>query len=152
MWKTTFYVASCRKIDYNYVMDTTIENDCLTAIENTNNRLTAAKLVFKCGVRADLKGCQCLIDAVIIFGSDLCSNFCRIYNIIGKIRGLRQKAVMREISYAIYHAYDLKARLSKMIGVSVKDMHSGLVISYLGRLFDMPELSAADDDDNEKND
>lgn len=140
--KTSLYVAYCRNIDYNYDMNTTTEKNCAIAIENSANRIAAEKLVLKCGVRADLKGCQCLVDAIIIFGTELCSGFCQIYKIIGELRGLRQKSVMREISYAISQAHDLPVHLSALIGIDIKEVHNGLVIAYLGRLFDTPELSA----------
>lgn len=127
-----------------------MENACLSAIKNENNRSIARDLVFRCGVRADLKGCQYLIDAVIIYGSNLCTSFCRIYGIIGKLRGRRQKAVEHSISYAICQAPDIKMYLSKLIGVEVKESHNGLVISYLGSLFGSIRRAANDYPDTDE--
>ena len=106
-------------------------------------RFTAERLVLKCGVRADLKGFSCLIDAVIIYGTETCATFCEIYRVIGELRGLKTKTVMREIAYAIEQSFGLCARLSDMIGISISeaDIHSGLVIAYLGRLFVNPDIS-----------
>ncbi len=120
-----------------------ISNDLLSTVSDPSFRLTAERLVLKCGVRADLKGSRCLIDAVILHGTEMCTGFCEIYRAIADIRGLKPKSVMREISYAIAQAFDLPDRLSTMVGTDIppSDIHSGLVIAYLGRLFKNPDLS-----------
>ena len=106
-------------------------------------RLTAERLILKCGVRADLKGSDSLVDAVILYGTDTCTGFCEIYRVIGEVRNVKPKSIMRAISYAITQAFDLSTRLSEMIGTTIPPdhVHSGLVIAYLGRLFKNPELS-----------
>ncbi len=113
------------------------------AIADKTFRLTAERLVLKCGVRADLKGFYRLVDCVIIYGTELCTEFCRIYRIVGEINGLQAKSVMREISYALKQSFDAPAKLSALIGFNIpeSEIHSGLVIAYLGRLFKNPELS-----------
>lgn len=124
-------------------MDTLLSNDYISVLSDPSFRLTAERLVFKCGVRADLKGFRCLIDAIIIFGTGACTGFCEIYRIIGKIHGLQAKSVMREISYAISQAFNLAENLSTLIGTPIPDtdIHNGLVIAYLGRLFQNPSLA-----------
>lgn len=124
-------------------MNDTIFNEYTATLADPSFRLTAERLILKCGVRADLKGSRCLIDAVILYGTELCYGFCEIYRIIGALRNLKPKSVMREITYAINQAFDLPTRLSKMIGANIpaSDVHSGLVIAYLGRLFKNPDLS-----------
>ncbi len=114
-----------------------------TATADNTFRVTAEKLVLKCGIRADLKGFHRLADAVIIYGTGLCTEFCRIYRIIGDLNGLQSKSVMREISYAIKQSFDLRAKLSALVGFDIpeSEIHSGLVIAYLGKLFKNPELS-----------
>ena len=120
-----------------------ISNDCVSVLSDSTFRLTAEKLVLKCGVRADLKGCRCLIDAVILFGTGMYTGFCDIYRAVGSVHGLQAKSVMREISYAIAQAFNLADNLSKLIGTPIpkSDIHNGLVIAYLGRLFQNPSLA-----------
>lgn len=124
-------------------MDNMIANEYIGLVGDPTFRLTAERLVLKCGVRADLKGCSCLIDAVILFGTESCSGFCEIYRLIGELRRLKPKSVMREISYAISQSFDISKRLSALVGIPISeaDIHSGLVIAYLGRLFKNPDLS-----------
>lgn len=118
-------------------------SEYLTALADPSFRLTAERLTMKCGVRSDLKGSRSLVDAIILYGTELSTGFCEIYGIIGDIRGLKSKSVMREISYAISQAFDIAARLSKMVGIPLKDsdIHSGLVIAYLGKIFRHPDLA-----------
>ena len=124
-------------------MNELLLNEYRQVLSDPSFRLTAERLILKCGVRADLKGSNQLVDAVILYGTDMCTGFCEIYRIIGEVRNKKPKSVMRGISYAISQAFDLPARLSDMIGTTVppQHVHSGLVIAYLGRLFKNPELS-----------
>lgn len=124
-------------------METIIFNEYTKVLADPSFRLTAERLVFKCGVRADLKGCKCLVDAIILFGTETCEGFCEIYRIIGAMRKIKPKSVMREITYAITQAFDIVDRLSKLVGINLSDndIHSGLVIAYLGRIFKNPDLS-----------
>ncbi len=110
---------------------------CKCAVNDKNNRQTAERLVMRCGIRADLKGFGCLIDAVIIYGTELSSAFCEIYSAIGELRALKSKSVMREIAYSISQSFGLARRLSEMLGITLSDadLHSGLVIAYLALLF-----------------
>ncbi|MCM1367606.1 MAG: sporulation initiation factor Spo0A C-terminal domain-containing protein [Roseburia sp.] len=119
------------------------KNEYRNVLGDPSFRLTADRLVMKCGIRADLKGCRCLTDAIILFGTETCLGFCDIYRAIGAVRGLKPKSVMREISYAISQSFGVAARLSEMVGVAIpeSDIHSGLVIAYLGKLFKNPSLS-----------
>lgn len=50
---------------------------------------------------------------------------------------------MRDITYAIRYAFDLPARLSAMIDVPIpeSDIHIGLVIAYLSKLFQNQSLA-----------
>ncbi len=112
-------------------------------LEDPVFRLTADKLVLRVGVSAKFKGATTLADAVILFGTNTCRKFCTIYSIIAEHRGLTMKSVMREISYAIYSTRDIAERLSALLGIPIhdEDIHSGLVISYLGMIFKNPDLS-----------
>lgn len=124
-------------------MHSPVSNEYIQTVGDPSFRLTAEKLVLKCGVRADLKGCSCLADAIILFGTESCTGFCEIYRVIGSIRGLKPKSVMREITYAISQSFGISERLSSMVGIHIpeSDIHSGLVIAYLGKLFKNPDLS-----------
>ena len=124
-----------------------ISNDILSALSDRSFRLTAERLVCKCGIRADLKGFDCLTDAVILYGTELCSGFCEIYRNIAAARKLKAKSVMREISYALCQAFDLAAKLSALVGTEIpeSDIHNALVIAYLGKLFKDPDLTIYDD-------
>ena len=106
-------------------------------------RLTAERLIMKCGIRSDLKGSRSLVDAIILYGTELSTGFCEIYRIIGEVHGLKPKSVMREIAYAISQAFGIAERLSKLVGIvlSDNDIHSGLVIAYLGKIFKHPDLA-----------
>ena len=121
----------------------TATTEYATAITDKTFRVTAERLVMQCGVRADLKGFRRLADAIIVYGTGLCTEFCRIYRIIGDINGLQSKTVMREITYAIRQSIGMPAKLSALVGFEIPEteIHSGLVIAYLGKLFKNPELS-----------
>lgn len=114
-----------------------------TVVADPSFRLTAEKLTLKCGVRSDLKGSRCLVDAIILYGTEMCTGFCEIYRIIGELRNIKYKSVMREISYAIAQAFGIAERLSRLVGVTLteSDIHSALVIAYLGRIFRNPDLA-----------
>ena len=120
-----------------------ILSEYMAALADPSFRLTAERLTMKCGVRSDLKGSRCLVDAIILYGTELCTGFCEIYRIIGEVRGLKPKSVMREIAYAISQAFGIVDRLSKLVGVALcdNDIHSGLVIAYLGKIFRHPDLA-----------
>ncbi|MDE5563132.1 MAG: sporulation initiation factor Spo0A C-terminal domain-containing protein [Clostridiales bacterium] len=124
-------------------METNVLSEYLTAISDPSFRLTAERLTLKCGVRSDLKGSKGLVDAIILYGTELCTGTCEIYRIIGEIRHIKSKSVMREIAYAIAQSFGIAERLSKMIGIPLtdNDIHSGLVIAYLGKIFRHPDLA-----------
>lgn len=133
----------CRTCSYNKIMENNELSQYMTAIADPSNRLTAERLTMMCGVRADLKGSKRLVDAIILYGTDLCSESCEIYRIIGAIRKIKFKTVMREISYAITQAFDIATRLSNLVGIKFtdNDIHNGLVIAYLGKIFKHPDLA-----------
>ncbi|MDE7107320.1 MAG: sporulation initiation factor Spo0A C-terminal domain-containing protein [Clostridiales bacterium] len=124
-------------------MENNVLSEYLTALSDPSFRLTAERLTMKCGVRSDLKGSKCLVDAIILYGTELCTGFCEIYRIIGELRNIKPKSVMREIAYAISQAFGIVERLSKLVGVTLSDndIHSGLVIAYLGKIFQHPDLA-----------
>ena len=124
-------------------MEIIIKNEYAELTADKSFRLTAERLVFRCGIHSNLKGYDCLADAVILYGAGACTGFCEIYRIIGLLRGLKPKSVMREISYAISQTRDIHIQLSKLTGfiVDKNDVHNALVIAYLGRIFRSPELS-----------
>ncbi len=124
-------------------MENIIKNEYAELTADKSFRLTAERLVFRCGIHSNLKGYDCLVDAVILYGTGACTGFCEIYRIIGLLRGLKPKSVMREISYAISQTRDIHIQLSKLTGfiVDKNDVHNALVIAYLGRIFRSPELS-----------
>ena len=115
----------------------------MTVLADPSFRLTAERLTMMCGVRADLKGSKCLVDAVILYGTEMATAFCEIYRIIGEVRRIKAKSVMREIAYAIAQAFGIAERLSKLVGVPLtdNDIHNGLVIAYLGKIFRHPDLA-----------
>ncbi|MDE6401604.1 MAG: hypothetical protein K2L54_03225, partial [Clostridiales bacterium] len=80
---------------------------------------------------------------VILYGTGACTGFCEIYRIIGLLRGIKPKSVMREISYALSQANGIEINLSLLAGLRVNktDVHNALVIAYLGKIFKSPELS-----------
>lgn len=96
-------------------------------------RRDASALVLKCGVRADLRGFACLVDAIIISAHFPRAKFCQIYNAVGDRLNVKAKTVMREISYAISQAFDIHSALSAIVGIKIPraDIHSSLVIAYL---------------------
>lgn len=124
-------------------MENKVLSEYLAALSDPSFRLTAERLTMKCGVRSDLKGSKCLVDAIILHGTEMCTGFCEIYRIIGELRNIKPKSVMREIAYAISQAFDIVDRLSKLVGVTLSDndIHSGLVIAYLGKIFKHPDLA-----------
>ncbi|MDE6029521.1 MAG: sporulation initiation factor Spo0A C-terminal domain-containing protein [Clostridiales bacterium] len=124
-------------------METNALTEYLSALSDPSFRLTAERLTMKCGVRSDLKGSRCLVDAIILYGTELCTGFCEIYRVIGELRNIKPKSVMREIAYAISQAFGIVDRLSKLVGVTLSDsdVHSGLVIAYLGKIFKHPDLA-----------
>lgn len=124
-------------------MENKVLSEYLTALSDPSFRLTAERLTMKCGVRSDLKGNKCLVDAVILSGTELCTGTCEMYRIIGEIRNIKPKSVMREISYALAQSFGIAERLSKMIGIHLteNDIHCALVIAYLGKLFRHPDLA-----------
>ncbi len=136
------FVDKCRKIIYTITMNNEF-NEYATLVADRTFRHTAERLVMLCGIRADLKGFDCLIDAVILYGVGNCNGFCEIYRVIGELKKLKPKSVMREISYAIDQSYDIHEKLSAFIGIKIKktDIHNGFVIAYLGKIFRNPDLS-----------
>ena len=109
-------------------------------------RKTAGLLVAKSGMRSDLKGYTYLIDAVILYGTGASESFCEIYRIIGEMRRLKTKTVMRELSYCIAQSSSISDGLTALTGVAVKpmDVHCGMVISCLGEVFKHPDPSLYD--------
>lgn len=124
-------------------MDKIIKNEYAELTADGTFRLTAERLVLNCGIHVNLKGSECLEDAVILYGTGACTAFCEIYRIVGLLRGIKAKTVMREISYAISHSDDLPTKLSALAGFNVtkNDIHNALVIACLGKVFRTPALS-----------
>lgn len=143
-------VDYARKLRYTLSMNyaqsqaaATAPTESLELVKDKTFRFTAEKLVLACGVRADLKGFNCLVDAIILYGTEFSTSFCEIYNEIAIIRNLKPKTVMREISYAITQSFCLHERLSELMGIPISqaDIHNGLVIAYLSNLFKHPPKS-----------
>lgn len=122
-------------------MNTNELNEYTSVVSDTTFRLTANKLLIRCGIRADLKGYDCLTDAVILYGTGLCTRFCEIYRIIAANRNIKPKSVMREISYAINGTHGIHEKISALIGIDIPNtvVHNGLVIAYLGVIFRDPD-------------
>ncbi|MBD5131264.1 MAG: hypothetical protein HDT28_01525 [Clostridiales bacterium] len=121
-----------------------INGEYIEALRDSSFRLTAERLVMNIGVRAYLKGFNCIADAVILYGTELCSRFCDIYDVIAEYRSVSHKSVMREIAYALSsEAEEIAKNLSAMTGANITklEVHSGLVIAYLGKLFRAPEAA-----------
>lgn len=124
-------------------MNTFVSSEYATVLGDPSFRLTAERLALKVGVRADLTGYTRLVDAIILYGTGMTDGFCSIYRAIGEARDIRYKSVMREIAYAINMAFDLPRKLSDLVGVKIPpaDIHSALVIAYLGKIFQNPSLA-----------
>lgn len=127
---------------YNIIMENVNVFD-MSLLRDQSFRLTAEKLALRCGIRADLKGFEYIVDAVILFGTETYTRMCEIYSRIGELRRAKEKSVMRAVSYSIANAIDLPSRLSEMVGINIaaSDIHNGLIIAYLGKLFRSPALS-----------
>lgn len=113
-------------------------------VRDASSRQTAEKLVLRCGIRADLKGFDYIVDAVILSGTGACTRVCEIYSRIGALHRAKPKSVMRAISYAISNAPDLPRHLGAMLGIEISatEIHNALIIAYLGKLFGSPALFA----------
>lgn len=133
-------------------MENKVLSEYLTALSDPSFRLTAERLTMKCGIRSDLKGSKCLVDAIILSGTELCTGTCEMYRVIGEIRNIKPKSVMREIAYAILQSFRVAERLSKLIGILLtdNDIHSSLVIAYLGKIFKHPDLELYEDEPDEE--
>lgn len=125
------------------------DTSCFEYLENRKLRRQAERLVYKCGVRADLKGCKCLVDSVILYSMDTAMSFYAIYERIGAYRNIKAKTVLREISYCIAQARNIASQITALIGcrVAPSDIHSSLVIAYLGKQLEIPERTEKQDDD-----
>ena len=125
-------------------MKNIVINNYVNVLIDPNNRFKAEKLTLLSGIRSDLKGSKFLIDSTILYGTDSSTAFCEIYDIVGKYRNVKPKTLMRAISYSLAQSFSIAERLSALVGVNIpsSDIHSGLVIAYLGRLFKNPALAA----------
>ena len=85
-------------------MENIIKNEYAELTADKSFRLTAERLVFRCGIHSNLKGYDCLADAVILYGAGACTGFCEIYRIIGLLRGLKPKS---RYSYPTVKAHGL---------------------------------------------
>ena len=65
-----------------------MENNIANVFINNGTRAAAIGLVHKCGVRADLKGSDCLAEAIMLYAENRNKGFCEIYRIIAERRGL----------------------------------------------------------------
>ncbi|MCH5162240.1 MAG: hypothetical protein J1G38_01980 [Clostridiales bacterium] len=106
-----------------------------SSLYSPSRRLEAEMLVLRLGVRADLKGFDYLVDAVLLSDGGR-NRICDIYDRIAAERRAKPKSVMRDISYAAYNAPNLHRALSDMVGTNIaaSDVHNALVIAYLGKI------------------
>lgn len=113
------------------------------AAEDKRAYFAVERLVLKCGIRADLNGCTYLTEAATIFAAHPRSKLADIYEAVGRIHDVKPKAVMRAISYAVAQAFGVADRLSELIGTHIppSQIHGGLVIAYIGKLYGNPSLS-----------
>lgn len=119
-----------------------MENNIANVFINKGTRAAAIGLVHKCGVRADLKGSDCLAEAVMLYAENRNKGFCEIYRIIAERRGLKPKSVLRQISYALNASTDITERISEITGLAFdeQDVHAARIIAYLARLLELPEI------------
>lgn len=103
--------------------------------EDMRLRFAVEDLVLRCGIRADHNGFDCLVDAVVLFVNGV-HNFTEIYRTIGEQRGIESRSVMRNITYAVKHSYEIHTYLSQMTGAPInpKDVRCAFVIAHLGRV------------------
>ncbi|MDE7464449.1 MAG: sporulation initiation factor Spo0A C-terminal domain-containing protein, partial [Clostridiales bacterium] len=90
-----------------------IELSDVSLLSDDSHRNNAEKLALRCGIRADLKGYDYLVDAVILSGTGACTRICEIYSRIGAFRRAKPKSVMRAVSYATKNAPELPRRLGE---------------------------------------
>lgn len=121
----------------------TLDAGCIECLKNKQLRKRAEKLVYRCGVRADLKGSECLVDAVILYSIGASGSFYKLYELVGAYRNKKPKTVLREISYSISQATDLALHITELIGCAVPDseIHSSLVIAHLGKALDDHDIA-----------
>ena len=74
-----------------------MENNIANVFINKETRAAAIGLVHKCGVRADLKGSDCLAEAVMLYAENRNKGFCEIYRIIAERRGLKPKSDRKSV-------------------------------------------------------
>lgn len=119
-------------------MENNIANICI----NNRTHADAIGLVHKCGVRADLKGSDCLAEAITLYAENRNQGFCEIYRIIAERRGLKPKSVLRQISYALNASTGITERISEITGLTFdeQDVHAARIIAYLARLLELPEI------------
>lgn len=70
------------------------------------------------------------------------NTLCKIYAEVSKDYGVQPKTVMRNVTYALRHAYDLPQRLSEVLGfpIDVNTLHAGKVIFYMADYVTDPSL------------
>lgn len=121
----------------------TFDASYIECLKNKLLRKRAEKLVYRCGIRADLKGSECLVDAVILYSVGAVGSFCKLYELVGAYRSKKPKTVLREISYSISQATDLALNIAELIGCAVHDseIHNSLVIAHLGKALDDHDIA-----------
>ncbi len=126
-------------------MNTLISSEHISLLEDRTFRNTADRLVVRLGVRPDLTGFRLLSDAVILYGTGNYS-FCTIYKMVAAYRSIKPKTVPRLISYALSEAIGLLENLRDLTGVLFReaDIHAGLIIAHLGKIFKDPDLARKD--------
>ena len=116
------------------------------AADNKRALLAVERIVLECGVRADLNGCAYLTEAATVYAACPDAKLTDIYGAVGSRHGVKPKTVMREINYAVAQAFDVAEKLSALIGVRIPpaQVHGGLIIAYIGKLYSNPDLRRRD--------
>lgn len=124
-------------------MKNRFSDNYLELLNDRDFRNTAEALAIRSGIRTDLTGFSLLVDAIILYGTQTCVMSGKIYRIIAEVRDRQYKSVNRSISYDIRHSPDVHIRLSELVGIPFRecDIHSSMVISYLGTLFRNPAVA-----------
>lgn len=104
-------------------------------MDNTNDKkrhYVADNLVLKCGVPPYLYGCAFLTEAIELYAEGKYS-FSAIYRKIAAKKSVTPKSITRDISYAISQSFDIRDKLTEIMGVNIPrdQIHNSLVISYL---------------------
>ena len=117
--------------------------DKIRVLDDRRSRTEAERSALKCGVRADLKGFNYLVEAAVLYGNDVIG-FNEIYRRLGARHGVQSKSIMREITYAVKNSPEVTARLASLTGKDFDTAEpNSVVIQNIGMLYSAARETAA---------